>query len=184
MPDIANRPTSWWSARIPMAAVGRLPIGGQCSVRSADCGVCSAERRSRRRSSTMSEIMRPCSRKPARLKLLLRAQDRASRREGLPHEDAGKGRRVRCDPRKCRDVGPIGGGRGELPGLRNAIDVPPQPIRPQAFGFAGQRQHRQAATVGSTVPVYATRLAQDARSASRCRRLAGDMAAEWVVATR
>ncbi len=56
--------------------------------------------------------------------------------------------------RDCRDVGPTGGG-SELPGPRDALDVAAQPIRPQAVGFAGQRQHRQAAAVGSAVPLSA-----------------------------
>ena len=59
------------------------------------------------------------------------------------------------DRRDCRDVGPIGGGGGELSGLRDSLEVAPQPILPQAVGFAGQRQHRQAAAVGSTVSLSA-----------------------------
>ena len=70
----------------------------------------------------------------------------------LPGSDRGT---PDCGRRNCRDVGPLSGGGSELPGLRNFIDVPAQPIRPNAFGSAGQRQHRQAATVGSTVPVHA-----------------------------
>lgn len=49
---------------------------------------------------------------------------------------------------------------GELPRLRDAIDVSPQSIRAHTDGSADQWQHRQVATVGSTVSVHAYALSK------------------------
>lgn len=51
--------------------------------------------------------------------------------------DRGK---LDCDRWHGRDVGPFVGCGGELPGLRDALDVAPQQIRPHAVGSADQRE--------------------------------------------
>lgn len=60
-----------------------------------------------------------------------------------------------CRGRNCRGFGALSICWGDVPGLCHSIDIPPQPIRPHALGFAGQRQHGSASAVSPSVSMHA-----------------------------